>query len=170
MGRTVLHLCAAREVKSGDRNRGTGGSGARGAQPGGGSQPGCPGAGRTWARESGAEGPRTRSSRARGLGLRAQLGQQPRQVVHQVPLLLDLLQGKIKGPAVSLKQTVARSHAHNAARGGSHCCRRPPRSPAPNLGLGSTNSPGPASNSPSPAPDHVQNLRLFQPKATPPPK
>lgn len=45
VGRSVLHLFAAREVKSGDGNRGTGGSGARGAQLGGGSQPGCPGAG-----------------------------------------------------------------------------------------------------------------------------
>lgn len=45
VGRSVLHLCAAREVKSGDRNRDTGSSGARGAQPDGGSQPGCPGAG-----------------------------------------------------------------------------------------------------------------------------
>lgn len=91
---SVLQLCEAGEVKSGGGNRSTGGSEARGTQPVGGSQPGCPGAGRAWAWESGAEGSWTRSSRVRGLGLWAQLRQQTRQIVHQVPLLLDLLQGK----------------------------------------------------------------------------
>lgn len=91
---SVLQLCAAGEVKSGGRNRGTGGSEARGAQPVGGCQPGCPGTGRAWAWKSRTEGSWTRSSRVRGPGLWAQFWQQPRQVVHQVPLFLDLLQGK----------------------------------------------------------------------------
>lgn len=87
---SVLQLCAAGEVKSGGRNRGTGGSEARGAQPVGGCQPGCPGTGRAWAWKSRTEGSWTRSSRVRGPGLWAQFWQQPRQVVHQVPLFLDL--------------------------------------------------------------------------------
>ena len=61
------------------------------------SGPGGPGARGTGARESRAEGSRARSSGVKGLGphrvARARFRQQPRQVLHQVPLFLDLLRG-----------------------------------------------------------------------------
>lgn len=62
------------------------------------SWPRGPGARRAGTRESRAERPRAGSSGGRGFGphraARARLGQQSRQVLHQVPLLLDLLCGE----------------------------------------------------------------------------
>lgn len=120
---SVLQLRTAGEAAATDGDPDT-------AQPGrilkGGFRPGGPGSRGARARESGTEGSRARTSGVRGLRPQrvagARLRNQPRQVIHQVPLLLHLL-GRKRGAS---GRFTSGASSHQLPRE-----KRPPRSSSP---------------------------------------